>query len=72
MRTLNRVHQFSRASFAHQGQPNSAGHLKSKPTAPDHGAATSLFPCAAYSDGQWCLPYNVPIRKLRWASGRTS
>ena len=66
MRTITRVHQFSRATFAPQGTPNSAGH---EPKAPEPTVAnlTTAFQCNAYSMGQWCLPYSVPVRRLRWS-----
>lgn len=61
MRTITRVHQFSRATFA-------------PPKAPEPTVAnlTTAFQCNAYSMGQWCLPYSVPVRRLRWAHRSTT
>ena len=34
---------------------------------PDATPTTTLFPTNAYALGQFCLPYSVPVRRLRVA-----
>ena len=59
MRTINRTHHFPPATFAVK-------------EAPEPKAFTTAFQCHAYSQGQWCLPYSVPVRRLRWATRSTT
>jgi len=58
MKTITRVHQFSPAAFVFKAEPPQKQELM-----------RTAFQCNAYSQGQWCLPYSVPVRRLRWANG---
>lgn len=59
MRTVTRSHSFPPSTF------------KVPEVAPEPVMRTA-FQCNAYSMGQWCLPYSVPVRRLRWSHGRAT
>lgn len=72
MRTLNRVHSFSPAAFIFKAEPlalQSAMYEPSPVPASDRATnMTTAFQANAWAMGQWCLPYSVPVRRMRFSN----
>lgn len=66
MRTLTATHSFHPSAFIFRAEPLPA-------TVPDRATnMTTAFQANAYAMGQWCLPYSVPVRRMRFASRQQS
>ena len=62
MRTLTATHSFHPSAFMFKEAP--------APLPPPDRATnmTTAFQANAWAMGQWCLPYSVPVRRMRFSN----